>query len=356
MKQGVSMQDLAAELQRQAASKEDYIVDTGHLYLSSNGASALTIQGIEDPRGGLVEYGVTDHCHKQIAERLSIPRKFYHRLRVGHPDLLDHTVNALFERERERRMVRTLDGDARAFLSDRYRRLDNFDLAEAILPVLGEMPDAEFHSCQLTERRMYIKVVLPRIQAEVKVGDVVQAGVVVSNSEVGSGSLSVAPMLFRLICLNGMIVPDMGTSRYHVGRKIEESEEAYRIFRDETLEADDKALFMKVTDVVKAACSEAQFGQIVASCKELADIRIEGDPVQAVERMANRFDFSDGERGSVLNHLIEGGDLSAWGALNAVTRASQDVEDYDRATDLERVGGEIAEMDRGELATLAGAK
>ena len=31
----------------------------------------------------------------------------------------------------DRRMIRTLDGNVRAVLSDHYRRLDNFDLAEA---------------------------------------------------------------------------------------------------------------------------------------------------------------------------------------------------------------------------------
>ena len=33
-------------------------------------------------------------------------------------------------------MVRTLDGKARAFLSDRYHRIDNEQIAEAVLPVL----------------------------------------------------------------------------------------------------------------------------------------------------------------------------------------------------------------------------
>ena len=39
-------------------------------------------------------------------------------------------------------MVRTLDGHARAFLSDRYRRLDNYDLCEHVLPILQRLPEA----------------------------------------------------------------------------------------------------------------------------------------------------------------------------------------------------------------------
>lgn len=32
-------------------------------------------------------------------------------------------------------MISTLDGQRRAVLSDRYRLLDNFDLAEDVLPI-----------------------------------------------------------------------------------------------------------------------------------------------------------------------------------------------------------------------------
>ena len=63
----------------------------------------------------------------------------YQRMRDQAPELLAANVNEWFQQKPERRMVRTLDGQMRAFLSDRYRRLDNFDLALAVLPVLKEM-------------------------------------------------------------------------------------------------------------------------------------------------------------------------------------------------------------------------
>ena len=40
-----------------------------------------------------------------------------------------------------------------------------------------------FESCQLTESRMYIKVVNTRLEAEVVPGDIVQSGIIISNSE-----------------------------------------------------------------------------------------------------------------------------------------------------------------------------
>lgn len=47
----------------------------------------------------------------------------------------------------------------------------------------------------------------------------------------------------------------------------------------------------------------------------------------------------------ILKYLIEGGDLSKYGLSNAITRASQDIESYDRATVLEEVGWQVATME-----------
>ena len=41
-----------------------------------------------------------------------------------------------------KRMLRTLDGTARALLSDRYRRIDNFEVASAVLPIISRMEGA----------------------------------------------------------------------------------------------------------------------------------------------------------------------------------------------------------------------
>ena len=57
--------------------------------------------------------------------------------------------------------------------------------------------------------------------------------------------------------------------------------------------------------------------------------------------LADRYILNQSERGSILRHFIMGADNSKYGLIQAVTRASQDIEDYDRATTLERLGGEL---------------
>ena len=168
-----SLQELAARVERECAAKIDLLASTPSLTMLN--AREAHVEG----RG---EYALSDLAHKQIADERSIPRAFYERLRKTRPGLLDTIVNTLWREEPSRRLVRLLEDRVRAYLSDRYRRLDNAELLEAVLSQLAEVPDLQLASCEVTDARLYLKVVAPRIQGEVAKGDVVQAGIAFSNS------------------------------------------------------------------------------------------------------------------------------------------------------------------------------
>lgn len=338
MKQGKPIPQLAQELERQRMVRKDYLADTRNLEVeTAGGVSKLTL-GMEDKTETFM---LNDLAHKQIADRLQIPFRYYTKMREEHPRLLDDNINSWFNKAPERRMLRILDGSVRAFLSDRYRRLDNLELADAVLPLIQEMKAAEIVSSEITETHMYIKVINRKLKAEVAVGDVVQAGIVISNSEVGLGSLKVEPLLYRLVCRNGLIVKDYAQKRYHVGKQVESDDSAYEIFSDETLAQDDKAFFMKVQDTVRTAIDEVKFQMSVEKLRATREESTGPDPVKAVEVLADQYVLNQNERGGILRHFIMGEDNSRYGLINAITRASQDLEDYSRATELERLGGEL---------------
>lgn len=345
MKQGRTIVQLAQELERQRFIRRDYLSDTRNLGISTaKGVSKLTLS-----IGTNIEtFTLNELAHKQIADRLQIHHRYYNKMRIEYPDLLDNNINSWFSKTPERRMIRTLDGKVRAFLSDRYRRLDNLELADAVLPIIQEMKSAEVVSSQVTDTHMYIKVINKKLKAEVAVGDVVQAGIVISNSEVGLGSLKVEPLLFRLVCKNGLIVKDFAQKRYHVGKQIDSDDSAYEIFSDETLAQDDKAFFMKVQDTVRTAIDEIKFNLSVEKLRAAMSESTGPDPVKTVEVLADQYILNQNERGSILRHFIIGADNSKYGLINAVTRASQDIEDYTRATELERLGGELLTVPVGK--------
>ena len=353
MKSGRSVVNLAQELERQLATKRDLVVPSSLLQCRTDEGGDLKL--IVDARQGDGEYGVSNLARRQLADKLKIPFAYFERMRTEQPALLDRNVNTWLQTDGDRRMIRTLDGQVRAVLSDRYRRLDNFDLAENVLPILQRLEGARFESVELTETRMYLKVVTPRVEVEIAPGDVVQAGIVITNSEVGCGTLSVQPLLYRLVCRNGLIASDHALRKTHVGRALHKEDDPVTVFRDDTLAADDKAFFLKVRDVVEAAVSEATFRQVAQKMQKTRDIRLIGDPVKAVEVLASRYVLNETERSGVLRHLIVEGDLSAYGIVNAVTHFSHDVEDYDRATEFEALGGKLIELPASEWKEMAEA-
>ena len=104
--------------------------------------------------------------------------------------LSSYPSTSIFSRSRRCRF--TLDAstsrDIAGFVSvSVYWRLDNFDLAENVLPILQRLEGAHFESVELTETKMYLKVITPRVELEVAPGDIVQAGIVITNSEVACG-------------------------------------------------------------------------------------------------------------------------------------------------------------------------
>lgn len=346
MKNGRSITNLAAELERQIATKQDLVVPSSLLQCNTDPDKGFQMVIDAQQVGGV--YRVTELARRQLADKLKIPFAYFERMRTEQPALLDRNVNTWLAAETDRRMIRILDSRVRAVLSDRYRRLDNYDLAENVLPMLQKLTDARFESVELTETRMYIKVVTPRVEYEIAPGDVVQAGIVITNSEVGCGTLSVQPLVYRLVCRNGLIAADHSLRKTHVGRALTSEAESMNVFRDDTLAADDKAFFLKVRDVVEAAVSEATFRQIAQRMQQTLHIKLTGDPVKSVEVLANRYSLNESERTGVLRHLVAGGDLSAYGVVNAVTHTAEDVEDYDRATESEALGGKLIELSAGE--------
>jgi hypothetical protein len=371
MKLGKTLTELAQEIERQAEVKRDYVASTKDLKIvGANGGTIDTVVKLElgGKSGELFDIG--DTAHDQIAEEAGIPSAYYRKMLTEEPRLLAENVNTWFTDKPKARMLRTLDGKARALRSDKFRPLDNYELLEAALPAL-QSASLEIVSCEVTERRLFVKAVDRAIQRfipngfrmgdgshqgfKVPNGQVVPA-IQIGNSEIGYGSLSVIGGSLDGGCTNLMwSFKDRGLRKNHVGARLDVGDELYKVLTSEAREATDKAIWLQFRDAVKAAISEDGFDALVATLTEAAGERIEGDVAKVVEVTAKRFALSDGTRSSVLRHLIEGGDLSQFGLANAVTSAANDAEFYELATDLETVGGKIIELPKAEWKLLAKA-
>ena len=375
MLKGSTLVELAQKVQAIQESVRDFLVPSPRIRMElapdASQPAQQSLPGTPDraPRmpiitmegsNGHSRLAIADHAHSQIAEATGIPLAYYRRMATDAPDLMAANVNRWFADDQSRRMVRTIRPDGigsiptmRALLSDRYRPLDNYQLLESVLPIL-HVHGISVESCEVTEKKLYLKAVNKRQTLDVKVGEAVQAGIMISNSEIGFGSLAIQPLVYTLRCTNGMVMQDASLKRNHVGRRHGEGDEFNHLLSNETREADDKAFFLKVRDITKASLDEAVFAKTVDKLKAAAGLQITKPDLQEVlEITAKRYAIGDEESKGILHHLAAGGDLTQWGLCSAVTRFAQDVQSYDRSTELERIGGKIVEMSRPEWQTLA---
>lgn len=388
MREGKSIVDLANELDRQAKSRKDYVVDSQSLEMVSARelkpgvtAPVPTEQDYHQvPKLAFVTNGgektvcgpnkvqhqvaLKPVAHRQVAQRLGIPQRYYERLQQDHPDLLAHQVTGLMQREPKRTMLRCLDGKIRAVVSDKYRPIDNYELMETCLPVLSKL-GVEIVSADVTDTRLYIKFVAMQIKATImqmradhqgwqEVEETISAGGVISNSEVGMGSLAISHSDWWHWCAN-LAIREHAVRKTHLGRSAAGAlgQEAEAFFRDETRKKQDDALLSGLADVLRAMMDQEAFSLRVQGYKNARTEKI--DPALApafVSAFAKEKALPEPTRRGILDELLKGGEFSKLGLMTAVTAHSAREESYDQATDLERLGGQVIEMPRRSWTAL----
>lgn len=295
--------------------------------------------------------------------------------------LLDVNVNGWLQqaaREGRKFLVRgfrTDDPDevgvARAFLSDRYGLgRDNLDMIVAALSGIhaaGIDPSSLNISGDLSERSMRVKINAPQITAAAPVWlgnyrspfndrsvnddlnrwrnvaaregmgyepgtePIVEAYMVLGNSETGGGAWTLTPGVMVRVCRNGLTVKADAMRSVHLGSRLDEG-----IVRpgDDTVRKELEVITLQARDAVKAFLNVDYVTKVVTDIERRAGAPVT-DAVGTIERIGKVQGFTEGEQASILDLFIRSGDLTAGGVLNAVTAAAQVVDDPDRAADLE---------------------
>ena len=159
MKQGDTLQNVMLQLKDEAQRKRDFISPAPALMLYDDGRTLGISKNDQDNRNAEM-LQTTDLFHRQVASALNIPAKYYDMMQRQKPELLATNVNSWLQSRDTNYMVRTLDygsgQTARAFLSDRYRRIDNLEIAMAVLPIFMGDEQYEVMSAAVTSNRLYL--------------------------------------------------------------------------------------------------------------------------------------------------------------------------------------------------------
>jgi len=340
MKMGMSLDELAAEVERRAGATQNLVVPVKKV-------EALVVKANGKPEVGLAvgswrkrKFRISQQAHVQLARYTGIPAPEYCEMQVETPELLAREINrSLKNKATDTRKLRTLDGAVLGLLSESDQELRNEDVAAAVLPVLKER-DLMVVSCFTTGGRLYIKAVDRSIERDVPTGrrlgdgsniafDTISPGIVISNSEVNEDSFSIESSIFTHGCTN-LAIGGWAVRKYQLDA----------LLRDEIRKLAVAAIRNRIRALVISSLDAANLEAEAQRLKLAVEDRIELEgAIEVVERAGVA--LTAREKRSVIQHFLEGEDFTRYGLQAAVTRASADVADYDRATELERLGGRV---------------
>jgi len=246
------------------------------------------------------------------------------------------------------------DGTARAFVSDKFKTFDNVNLLEACLPQLMDNP-AQFQvvSADVSEKRMYLRLKsLEQLGTGANVGDHMANGIGFGNSEVGAGSVTVYQIAWTLACLNGMQTQNKTRSSHITSAR---DGDDWGLLSDDAKNADNRALELKLRDLVGHYSSRETFDDICQQMRAAAADVIEGeatDVTDVVNNLGRVMQLTKKENSDVLNGLMatigqsgyeNSRPLSRATLVNAVTAVSHraDIDDVDT---WQQRGGQLLNM------------
>ena len=340
-----SLEELKAEVRSISERKIDFTKKSSDIRMAEDDLLLFNSNGI------IEKMRINDVAHSQISNKLNIPKKYYDNM-TKIPGLRSQNVNSWLMQEKDEKnyMIRTLDNNARAFLSDRFRPIDNHFILKVFMPVL-ENKEIQIVSSSLTEKKMYLQIVFPGIQADVEIGDTVQAGIIMTNSEVGCGAVDISHIIWRLTCKNGMIGQSV-LNKYHIGRKVGNDIEDYNIFKDDTIKAELISFQKRLRDVLDHTISQSYLESKVAKMRKAVDDKI-NNVQDTIKNVTDKYILSDLEESLIINNMINEGSANRWTLANSVTAMSHELLNQDRQYDIEKIGNDIIELKPNEWEVLS---
>jgi hypothetical protein len=319
------LQEMIEELERQKPLKWDQKIDSSQVGMVLDGNPKFQLNGRENL------FPITRPCHNQIAERLEIPVKYYSKMESEAPDLLAENVNTWLRKNSKEVFIRGLGNSVRAFLSDKYRVIDHLDTLYCSLNEL-QAYEVEVEDCYLSETEMNLKVKSNQLKDFVRhKEDLIIGGLLLVNSETGHRALRVEPRMFRVKCTNGMVIEEFLTRQIHLGNGNGEF---------------DEMVYLSIRRSIKELFG--RFGEIIQVLRETTEIKVR-NVLKVINNLVEHYRLSEEQKERILMAFGAEPEQDKYGIANAVTRAAQGEENWEKSLELERIGGKLVTLPSGEF-------
>lgn len=296
------VQDDQNKWDRKVSGQELRVSERGALQLSNGSDTGAT-------------YSLSEVATSQMCQKLDIPVKYYRRL----PDEMKAAV-ANFDIGRLNGHSYLLRGKGdwiRAFLSDEYVAYNNSEIGETVQSLLGNGA-LTMKSFVLEETHMFLKIISEEI-CDVESG--LKAGIMIGNSEVGMGSVSVEPFVFRKPCTNDLIVSQEKSFRHaHIHLT------AYELTR-------------RMAEAVSEGFQVAS--SVLDAFLKTREVKVV-DPLEVIRKIAEERKFSQKITDEVVSSYLVEPEPNWFGVINSFTNAAQKLGPLQRI-EMERFAGTLLE-------------
>lgn len=290
-------------------------------------------------------YSIHDNAMGQLADRFGVPSRYLRDRAAGQPWEKELAAEILNRHSaytpRTRSLVRTVGGEVRGVMSDKYRRLNSTDILTSFIQS-GNQFGAELADGFMDATRIYVEMLIPDpIEIHTKKnGTVLMAfGARLATSDYGDGALTIRAFMMQGICLNGMVRENV-MREVHLGARLAEnihfSEETYRLDTQATASAvrdltrgilSNEAIRARGFEIMNAGEMEVDLER---ELKSLQKGKLLKEEAQGVEKLLMQNNPEDGIQG----------EATLWKLVQGITAYSRDVEPR-RARDLQEVAGEL---------------
>lgn len=281
----------------------------------------------------------SDYALGQIAARANVPTAYLRELAHG-ADWQRELAAEIFTRhyrhhEAARVLARSVNGQLRGFLSDRYRRLDSRPIVDA-LATEAQAAGAVPIDGTMTETRLALKIVVPRVLEPIP-GEFMVYGGELAHSDYGNGPLGFRQFFWRVVCLNGMTRENV-LREIHLGGRLGDD----ITYSDRTYRLNTAASVSALRDVVRATLTPASIERMgetlrAAHAKKMTVAQLKA-ATKNVGKDSQKAIVDAFESEDVIN--LPAGE-TAWRASNAVSWIARHTKDAEKRLDLERVAGAL---------------
>ena len=286
-------------------------------------------------------YQPTDFALGQIAGRAGVPLPYLRELAAPQSAPWQHQLASEILAQHHgnagdvRVLVRSVRGQLRGWVSDKYRRLDSRPLVDALASEARSVGAVPIDGVA-TETRVAIKVIVPRILEPIP-GEFLVYGGEWSNSDFGNGTHSFRTFALRVVCLNGMTRENL-LKQVHLGARLGDEIE----FSDRTHRLDTAASVSALRDVVRGALGPSGRDRMIEHIRAAHDRAMSktqlSTATRALPKQVQKLVIDAFESPDVIN-LPEGN--TAWRASNAISWVARHTEDAELRLDLERAAGAL---------------